>query len=129
MELKNFIQLFQQCNGKSIGSGESLCVFRRGNATGPHLYVTDCKSSYAWGAVDIDERIPRLKEALDKAVEDIIENQGKEITQGNVGDSSFQFAPGSMTIDLWVEALGIAIRSLEHGRFEGGNNVARIVFR
>ena len=87
------------------------------------------KALYAWGAVDADERIPRLKEALDKAVEDIIENQGKEIPQGNVGDSSFQFAPGPMTIDLWVEALGIAIRSLEHGRFEGGNNVARIVFR
>ena len=46
------------------------------------------KALYAWGAVDIDERIPRLKEALDKAVEDIIENQGKEITQGNVGDLS-----------------------------------------
>ncbi len=45
------------------------------------------KALYAWGAVDADERIPRLKEALDKAVEDIIENQGKEITQGNVGDS------------------------------------------
>ena len=79
--------------------------------------------------VDADERILRLKEALDKAVEDIIENQGKEITQGTVGDSSFQFAPGSMTVDLWVEALGLAIRSLEHGRFEGGNNVARVVFR
>ena len=76
------------------------------------------KALYAWGMVDADERILRLKEALDKAVEDIIENQGKEITQGNVGDSSFQFAPGSMTVDLWVEALGLAIRSLEHGRFE-----------
>ena len=87
------------------------------------------KALYAWGMVDADERILRLKEALDKAVEDIIENQGKEITQGNVGDSSFQFAPGSMTVDLWVEALGLSIRSLEHGRFEGGNNVARVVFR
>ena len=45
------------------------------------------KALYAWGMVDADERILRLKEALDKAVEDIIENQGKEITQGNVGDS------------------------------------------
>ena len=34
-----------------------------------------------------------------------------------------------LTVDLWVEALGLAIRSLEHGRFEGGNNVARVVFR
>ena len=64
------------------------------------------KALYAWGAVDIDERIPRLKEALDKAVEDIIENQGKEITQGNVGDSSFQFAPGSMTIDFMGGSFG-----------------------
>lgn len=87
------------------------------------------KALYAWGTVDAEKRIPRLKEALDKAVDDLIENQGKEITQGNVGDSSFQFATGSMTIDLWVEALGLAIRSLEHGQFEGGNNVARVVFR
>ena len=81
-----------------------------------------------WGNVDPETRLDKLKAALDKAVEDLIENQGKEITQGNVGDSSFQFSTGSMTADLWVEALGMAIRSLEHGRFEG-SNVARVVFR
>lgn len=84
---------------------------------------------YVWGMVDPEGRLIRLKGALDKAVEDVIENQGKEIIQGNVGDSSFQFAPGSMTVDLWVEALGLAIRSIEHGRFDGVNNVARVVFR
>lgn len=87
------------------------------------------KALYVWGAADPEDRLIRLKGTLDKAVEDVIENQGKEITQGNVGDSSFQFAPGSITIDLWVEALALAIRSLEHGQFEGGNNVARVVFR
>ena len=85
------------------------------------------RALFSWGMVDPEQRIARLKAALDKAVEDVIENQGKEITQGNVGDSSFQFAPGSMTVDLWVEALGLAIRSIEQGKFEVVN-VARIVF-
>lgn len=120
------MQLLQQCNGKSTKLRDTpVNETQRGRI----CMLRIAKALYAWGMVDADERIPRLKEALDKAVEDIIENQGKEITQGNVGDSSFQFAPGSMTIDLWVEALGLAIRSLEHGRFDGGNNVARVVFR
>ena len=37
------------------------------------------KALYAWGAVDIDERIPRLKEALDKAVESPFNQKGTDV--------------------------------------------------
>lgn len=94
----------------------------------PRFYMLRiAKALFIWGRAE-EGRIALLKSALDKAVSGMIENQGKEITQGNVGDSSFQFSAGSMTVDLWVAALELAIRSIQSGKFEGRNSV-RISFR
>lgn len=83
---------------------------------------------YLWGMIDPVIRVKELQSALDTAVAGMIENRGKDISQGNVGDSSFQFASGSMTTEIWVEALSIAIRSIQSGSFQG-RNVVRIKFR
>lgn len=91
--------------------------------------VRTAKILYLWAMADPTLRRAQLQQAMDSAIAGMMENQGREITQGNVGDASFQFDSGSMPTDQWIEAIAIAIQSIDAGTFIGARNVVRVKFR
>lgn len=91
--------------------------------------VRTSKILYLWAMTDPGIRRAQLQQAMDKAIAGMMENQGKEISQGNVGDASFQFESGSMPTEQWIEAIAIAIQSIDAGSFIGSRNVVRVKFR
>lgn len=70
---------------------------------------------YRW-AIGKPERLCKLKEALSKSINEIIDNKGKELTSANISDASFTIDPtNSLTSEQWAAILQDAIDQIESG--------------
>ncbi len=81
---------------------------------------------FKW-AQDSPERKQQIQDAIDSCVLALLENKGKEVTSGNVGDASFSFGSNSLTYEQFLDALTKSQEFINQG-FVTNSRISRVVF-